>query len=336
MIQRDRASTLWQLGDLLPTDGVLTRSVPINLQELPPAESVHIFERYLIWKMRKPDRVIEGIALYDWPMTSGVVQPDPKDGARHQKDMLRSFAGLHSATDQEILGYAKVWGSLNICEHNMPYRHYHLARYRLRMPPPVDLHLQRLLEKAGVRVRRPDELLVPRICSRLKWEPLETWRFFSRQCRAILDIAASFQAGRHGTHEDWMCLYQEVLPTRLSQGSEYNETFLLEAIRALMSLGRFRPWICDLDGKLSLSGADLIAKLAAELALAVSQRKKMYLCSICGRQFEPHRKPALGRESYCGQLGCIREAARRRKLKSRQGKQSHQDLDCDRPEVNSR
>jgi hypothetical protein len=322
--QRDRASTLWQLGDLLPTDGVLTRSVPIKLQKLPPVESVHIFERYLIWKMRKPDRVIEGIALYDWPITSGMVQPDPKDRARHQKDMLRSFAALHSATDQEILGYAKVWGRLNICEHNMPYQHGHLARYRIRMPPPLDLHLRRLLEKAGVRVRRPDEQLVPRICSRLKWEPLETWRFFSRQCRAILDIAASFQAGRPGRHADWRCIYPEVLPTRLSTGSvELNEIFLLEAIRGWTSLGKFELLLGGLDGKLSLSGSDLFAKLAVELALAVSRCKKVCLCSICGRQYEPHRKPALGRESYCGQPGCVREAARRRKLKSRQGKESH-------------
>jgi hypothetical protein len=309
------ASAAWELGDLLTAQGSLTRSAPIELRRLPPVEDVSISDGYLSWTMRKPDRVIDGAAIYKLPIASTRERLDPKIRARNEKDMLRRFADLHSMTDQEILEFARTWGVLKLCEHGLPYQHPPLALYRLRIPPP-DARLAELL--AAQRAQR--SLPVRGVCSALRWEPLQTWRFFSRQANAILDIAACIHAGKHGSEGDWVWVVDGGLPWHPpSAAMTVNRTYLLEALRGWTSLGMFHPSVWDLDGKIHLAGSDLFAKLAVELALAACRSKGLQLCSVCGRQYEADRKPAVGRENYCGEPACQREGARRRKANSRRG-----------------
>lgn len=309
-----------ELADLLLPARGLTRSAPVGLRQLPPVENVRIVDQYLFFKTKEPDRITrDGVGIYDAGFASTRDELDARALSRCQQDMLGRFTELHGRPDSDILEYAKYWGPLRICQHNLPHQHPALSgsvAYRLTIPPPLPRKLQEMLrrEKQRSKEKFPD-------CAVLNLEPLATWRFFSRQARAIIDIAARIRTKKLGTDADWELVLRNGLPKPQprvpSKVLELHSIFLVEAIRGWMSLSTFKPWLLGLDGKISLSGADLIAKLSVEIALAASGCKGAYVCSACGRQYETSRKPAKGRENYCGRPECLREGARRRKERAR-------------------
>lgn len=77
--------------------------------------------------------------------------------------LLEQFVSLGDAADEDILRYARHWGVLVICEHGLPASHSEHCR-------PMSLSMRS--EYAF-------------------WEPLESWRFFARQGKRILELAAS-------------------------------------------------------------------------------------------------------------------------------------------------
>jgi hypothetical protein len=44
-------------------------------------------------------------------------------------------------------------------------------------------------------------------CGALNWGPLEAWRFFSRQARSVVGIAAAFHAGQPASVGDWLWVF---------------------------------------------------------------------------------------------------------------------------------
>ena len=42
---------------------------------------------------------------------------------RAEGGLLNDFLRLESATDRQILAFAKRWGPLQLCKHRRPYRH---------------------------------------------------------------------------------------------------------------------------------------------------------------------------------------------------------------------
>jgi hypothetical protein len=77
--------------------------------------------------------------------------------------LLERFVALADASPEDILRYARHWGVLAICAHGLPASH-NLAC------TPLELRSRR-----GV----------------VFWEPVQSWRFFSRHAKAILEIAAA-------------------------------------------------------------------------------------------------------------------------------------------------
>src|SRR5579872_3295266 len=77
--------------------------------------------------------------------------------------LLERFVALADAPADEIVRYARQWGVLAICEHGVPACHSHDC-------VPVTL---------------------PRSRRVIFWEPLESWRFFSHQAKAILELTAA-------------------------------------------------------------------------------------------------------------------------------------------------
>jgi len=309
--QRDLSAD-WELGDLLTPEGNLTRAAPIYLRRFPPIEDVTVRNGFLMWQFREPDRVIEGTAIFNTPIPSPRARLDLGTRVRNEKDMLRRFVELCDSSDQAVLEFAKCWGRLRLCEHSMPHDHGPLTMYKLRVPQPV---ARRIIKSR--RTRLPRDIVRP-ACFSLTGESLHAWRFFSRQAQAILKIAARVHSGRVGANEDWEWVLDGGLPGHPgSATAQLNHVFLVEALRGWTSLGRLRLWVPDLEGKIKLTGFDLFAKLAIELVLAVSRRKGFGVCSACGRQYEPSRRPARDRSNYCDDVRCQREAARRRKAASR-------------------
>ena len=77
--------------------------------------------------------------------------------------LLERFVALAEAPDEAILRYARHWGVLAICRHGLPSSHDERCR-PMRLPGQRGLVL---------------------------WEPVPSWRFFSRHAHAVLEIAAA-------------------------------------------------------------------------------------------------------------------------------------------------
>jgi len=304
-------SAEWELGDLLAPDGHLTRAAPMNITRFAPVEDVTLRNGFLMFHFLRPTHVIDGTNIFSTPIISSRERMDPGTRARTEKDMLQRFVALCDSSDEELLHFAQCWGRLRLCHHSMPPDHRPLEKLRLRRPPPVP---RRVIKN---RIKVPRYFVQP-FCFPLTGESLGAWRFYSRQAQAILKIAAKVNRGQLGAAEDWEWVLDGGLPVRPDKASlEINRTFLLEALREWTGLGRMRLWVPDLEGKIHLTGIDLFAKLGVELVLAVSRRKGIGVCSACGRQYEPSRRPARDRFNYCPKSSCQREAARRRKAASR-------------------
>ena len=94
--------------------------------------------------------------------------------------MLNEFLTLQDADDEQIGAYARRWGILGVCHHGVPASHAAFAN----------------------AVERPCRLLREET-DLYAWEPLERWRYFSRQAGAILNLAARLHADQPGRPEDW-------------------------------------------------------------------------------------------------------------------------------------
>ena len=81
-----------------------------------------------------------------------IEQPEPGQG------MLNEFLTLQDADDEQIGAYARRWGILGVCHHGVPASHAAFAN----------------------AVERPCRLLREET-DLYAWEPLERWRYFSRQ-----------------------------------------------------------------------------------------------------------------------------------------------------------
>ena len=105
-----------------------------------------------------------------------IEQPEPGQG------MLNEFIALQDADDGQIGAYALRWGTLGICPHGKPISH---AAFTDGMV-------------FGTRCR-----LLREETRFYAWEPLERWRYFSRQAGAILNLAARLHTDQPGRPEDW-------------------------------------------------------------------------------------------------------------------------------------
>lgn len=79
--------------------------------------------------------------------------------------LLEQFVAVGDAPDEDIVRYARHWGVLAICTHGLP------ASHDPRCAP------MELPSRHGL----------------VFWEPVQSWRFFSRHAQAMLEIAVATQ-----------------------------------------------------------------------------------------------------------------------------------------------
>lgn len=82
--------------------------------------------------------------------------------------LLEQFVALSDAPDEDILRYARHWGVLAICHHGLPASHGEHCR-------PMTL---------------------PGRGHYLFWEPIESWRYFARHAKGVLEMAAATYNGQ--------------------------------------------------------------------------------------------------------------------------------------------
>jgi hypothetical protein len=217
------------------------------------------------------------------------------------RGMLDEFLRLCHAGDEAILKYARTWGVLELCCHNLPSCHEFSLSERLRLPAPL------LAKRQPGRAGPEDD---PRQCPPLGREPLATWRFFSGQANALLTIAADLHRIGLGEREDWAKLLRDGVTAVQTPGAQ--RLCLGDVIEDWLKMGRIKPAIDDLTGGLNWTSADLFGELAVQIALAAKSRDGQAFCIVCGKVYEPKRRVIRRGFNYCPDAKCQKVAAAQR------------------------
>jgi len=218
---------------------------------------------------------------------------------RAGRGMLEGFARLaDDETGDRIAAYARRWGFLDLCEHGLPASHNPQPR-RLPLPQPWTFCSPTWLEDG---------------------EPLDGWRYWAGQARAVLDVHVRHTAGEPGADEDWRLLYAwstYEAPWWEERSAKSERWRLRGIVNDWTVLGNVRPWLVDYEPWLVVGGGTLFGALAVQLALLVSGSDGVYRCSACGSPFVPEgRRPAAGRRRYCA-------SCRERRRPGRDAKRDH-------------
>lgn len=221
--------------------------------------------------------------------------------------MFDQFLNLSDADSDSIFRYAKRWGPIGFCKHNLPSTH--------NLGWATENKIVGFCDPRGW----PDRC----------WELIFLWRKFSRQARAMLNIGARLREGKPGVEEDWKLFdrweYTELgesvwkwrlPPQRAFLSREINTWLLLGDVGVGLTLRKDDySFSLQYHPQLGLFGA-----LACQLALAITRAEGLAICSACGRAYAPPRKPNPDLRNYCrscGRRAAMRDASRdyRRRIK---------------------
>jgi len=190
--------------------------------------------------------------------------------------VLDDFIKLADRPDSHILAFAAHWGPLGICRHRKSWTHS-------------------LAERSIVNVRK---VCAPLGADKSKglegWEPLDIWREYSRDARAIALEAIELKNNRTRAKDRVSPLFARV--------AEWVRT-------AATPLATFEdrddqlPWPCGFGAAFGVSGVHQI--LALQLLGIVAGGRELAQCSHCGLPFvvTGHRE---GARRFCP--SCIEES----------------------------
>ena len=267
---------------------------------------VRLQENHLVWREAERKRA-GSYRLLDGEIVRQAIVAR-QEAERDRRGILDEFLHLSDADDEAILKYARTWGVLELCCHNLPSSHEFFLN-GLSIPAPL------LAMPRAERTRRANH---PRQCLPLGREPLATWRFFSGQANALLNIVAALEQTRLGDPEDWAKLLRdEVIP---GESLDAQKLCTRDVIEGWLWLGRIKPTIDDLTGGLTWAGADLFGELAVQIALLARAREGQVFCVVCGKAHEPKRRVIRRGFNYCPAAQCQRVAGARRAQRYRDRK----------------
>ena len=202
--------------------------------------------------------------------------------------ILSDFVRLADGDGSTIRAYARRWGILGICEHGLPSSHLGNEDGTPRCRP-----LSRREDPAW----RFDG-----------WEPLERWRHFARQARAILDLAASLHTDQPGQPEDWQVVVQHrKQPVPWWRPSVEAEWILLSSVvQEWIRIGDVRPVMArgptqgrQVEFGSSAGGTRLFGTLACQLLFTITRVTGVAVCSACTAIYTPTRRPRPDQRRYC-------------------------------------
>lgn len=265
---------------------------------------------FLVWRAAQPERLGNHWVL-DAEVQRGAIL-NRRQAEEAGRGVLDDFLKLRHGRDEAILNYARTWGVLELCCHNLPACHEFRIGVPLRLPGTLPANLR------GSRCRVFD--LDPRQCPPLGKEPLETWRFFSEQAWTLLNIAGNLRRGRLGEDQHWSAVLRKGF--RPEQTLQAQSKCVRDAVEGWLRLGRIKPSIDDISGRLTWTGADLFGELAVQLALTVNDIEGRAFCIACGMPYAPRRRVVRRGFNYCPARECQREAAAQRAKRYRDRKRS--------------
>ena len=218
----------------------------------------------------------------------------PSRWRRPSAGMLEAFVLLRDAPPARVLGYARTWGVLGICEHGLPSSHN----------PPASG------EVFGGGARIPTDRLLG--CDGIgadvdgRWEfrePLEAWRRLAAEAMAIAVAIAKLRQGPDATA---VARHDAAMTARWRQ-RQLNEW---------LTVGRVRPacqfafdWYTGASGPKitpSVGGDGLFGALGLRLLLAATDVRGLAPCAGCREWFTPEYAQRPSELSWCKKPGCQR------------------------------
>jgi hypothetical protein len=292
----------FQLGDLTDIKGWLYRPLAGSAVLVP--SSVELKEEGLQWRVSFP------LTVSNYRQTGN--------------GLLEDFIKLIDASKEQIRAYAERWGVLQICKHGYSRSHnsatwprswLHLSRWARYVPESwcQPLRFQCGINQCGKKTPANKPLLPlygEKGCLSMDfyeegWEPIERWRYFSSQARAILKIAANVNQDLVAMPDDWELVYQayknELDPRLDRQNIDDNRRLISFALNDWLQLGDVRPqfvWKDEMP-KLEIGGPTLFSHLAVQLTLVASRTQAIVFCSHCGNQYRPSKRPNRNRRNFC-------------------------------------
>jgi len=269
----------WALAGMEHREGTLDRPAAAGSLMVPPELSLGVVKRHgkcLLWNLGQDG---------NWATMNR--------NTTTESSMFENFVKLGKgvAPAEEILSYAKRWGVLGICEHGMPSSHNPPPTPR---QPAVSGYIHDVVYGC-VPVVAPDHLVsaTSRWSSEHTWcrppyskhhrrfyEPVEPWRHYARQARALLNIAACLYGipktvGQGveartvyertvGRPEDWQTVYEwkTVKTPWWSQeelGIGYEILLVQKIVNEWLTLGNIHPQFYWSGGE-HLTVEDVLAK----------------------------------------------------------------------------
>ena len=192
--------------------------------------------------------------------------PVPEATWPDTKGMLDAFVSIQG--EQDVEKFARRYGVLDLCEHDIPVIERHPCR--------------------------------PRGSPGLCWEPAEVWIRMAKEARAVLNLASWINQDNPPAESDWSDISSiEFFPEK-PRSAEEMKGRLYAVVNEWLSLGSPRVTFSPEDqGSVFGFGGGVVAVIAVQLMLAVSNSQRLAVCYGCGHPYTRGRKPQRGRKNYC-------------------------------------
>lgn len=224
--------------------------------------------------------------------------------------VLDGFMHLADADDERILGFARRWGVLDLCEHGLPVSH-EVIQTRWDSGK-----VARCAPLQWRKTEGPPDLLAGR-------EPLELWRSWAGRARALMRIRAALLTFKPGNADDWMSYLGDDgsapgarADVRYGASVEWDMRLLCSCVNAWMALAQVGPQLVRQQGGsvvirfgAAAKGGQLFGMIGLQMMARVSGLGSMAICSSCGELYKPNRAPTPSRLNFCPDCG--RNAAMR-------------------------
>jgi hypothetical protein len=145
------------------------------------------------------------------------------------------------------------------------------------------------------------------------YEPIEGWRHFSREARALLRVATAVYDKKPAPLDEWKTLMIGTTDFDADHVPSHENARwgVAHCVNAWLDLGRVGPifewWSSGPDVK--FGRRSLFSALALQL-MATIGRHGLATCDACGRPYFVRRRPPKGRRGFCEDKACKREAWR--------------------------
>lgn len=264
---------LWQLADL-EVDNPAGMPKPWHR-----APRIEIDGGYLRWQyvqMAGDEEVVAfgPIKVLALPVETAVKPP-----------LLIDFINLAPRSDQRIAAFARKWGLLHPCAHNIPRTH-----------PPLPGEARR-----GPFCDTVDADAIAGI------EPLAVWRAWALMGQAVIriksrqTITTTGGIETNGDRDDWRMLVPEDQVRAVIDGTlEAAKVRLAFVVEMWLRIGAVQLRVdARKPPHLAVSGVDLFGAIALQLAMVVASTTEIAFCAGCGRAHAPAHRPHASRNNYC-------------------------------------